>query len=385
MLKSIGLKNFKSYQDATFDLGLRNVLVGPNMSGKSNFVDVFKFLKRLSFPTGGMWGLLNAFPGGFTEFTWKGGDSNLISLSLKGREQDQDSDWCYQISIAGSERGHITVQEEIFTAPSANGVSSELIGTKDGLRFLKNKDGRLITAGLEATRAAVEFDLPDWDGSFLRKTISKWHFYKLVPSLMRQPNPASAPVALAETGENLSAWLLLLQTVHGDAFARIQAVCADLLQDIARVFTWPTQQSTVSIASNEKFLRRTIPIWQMSDGELALLALLSLIYCPTELSGSLYCIEEPENHLHPRLIESVVELLKQAQGEPGTLRSQVIATTHSPLLVDSVGVDELVVIQKREGASRVTYPRDKHHLKELLQNKELGLGELYYSGALQSG
>jgi predicted ATPase len=79
-------------------------------------------------------------------------------------------------------------------------------------------------------------------------------------------------------------------------------------------------------------------MWEMSDGELAFVALLSLIYGPAELGAGLYCIEEPENHLH-----------------------------------------------KRQGATIVTYPRDKAHLREPLQNEELGLGDLVYSGALQGG
>jgi len=47
----------------------------------------------------------------------------------------------------------------------------------------------------------------------------------------------------------------------------------------------------------------------MSDGELAFLAWTSLILAPKELGAELYLIEEPENHLHPRLIEVMFELL----------------------------------------------------------------------------
>jgi len=81
-----------------------------------------------------------------------------------------------------------------------------------------------------------------------------------------------------------------------------------------------------------------------------------------------------------------MELLRQVQGELGASNSaQVIATTHSPYLLDKVGLDEVIVVEKREGASVATYPRDKSHLRELLQSEELGLGDLYYSGSLQGG
>jgi len=175
-----------------------------------------------------------------------------------------------------------------------------------------------------------------------------------------------------------------LQTRYSDAFARIQQVCRDVLPGFVDLFTSPTQQATVLVGSREEHLKRPLSAWEMSDGELAFVALLSLIYGPAELGAGLYCIEEPENHLHPRLIETLIELLRQAQDEPGASGSaQVIATTHSPYLVDKLSLDELIVFEKRQGATVVTYPKDKAHLRELLQNEDLGLGDLFYSGALQ--
>ena len=57
-------------------------------------------------------------------------------------------------------------------------------------------------------------------------------------------------------------------------------------------------------------------------------------------------------------------------------------TTHSPHLVDQFNLDELIVLEKREGAATVTRPGDREHLRKLLQEEEIGLGSLYYSGAL---
>jgi predicted ATPase len=61
-----------------------------------------------------------------------------------------------------------------------------------------------------------------------------------------------------------------------------------------------------------------------------------------------------------------------------------MVTTHSPHLVDKLSLDELIVSEKREGTTRFTHPSDKHHLRELLMREEVGLGDLYYSGALSS-
>ncbi len=121
----------------------------------------------------------------------------------------------------------------------------------------------------------------------------------------------------------------------------------------------------------------------MSDGELAFLALLSLVLIPDELGGSLQCVEEPENHLHPKLLEILVEILRQEhEARPHGNRGQVIVTTHSPYLVDQFKLDELLIVEKREGATVCSRPENKGHLKKLLERREIGLGDLFYSGAL---
>jgi predicted ATPase len=91
MLKHVRLCNFKSFQDAHISLGPRNVLVGANMTGKSNLLEVFRFLRRVAYPERGTWGVANAFSGGFQEFTWKGGNSNLIEIALEGTTVDPGS------------------------------------------------------------------------------------------------------------------------------------------------------------------------------------------------------------------------------------------------------------------------------------------------------
>jgi predicted ATPase len=385
VIKSVRLKNLKSFRDVRVDLGLRNILVGPNMSGKSNFVEALRLLRRISYPSEpGTWGLANAFPGGFLESTWKGGESNLMLISLEGEGTgaagSQNSEWIYELVVVGDERGSIRVQEERLSLSS-----HDLIDNSGANRSLVNVDGRTIVKSIDPGRSSLELDSPDWDGSFLRASLAFWYFYRLIPLRMRQANPTTAPRFLTELGDNLSSWLMRLQTTYRDAFARIEQVCRDVLPGFAELFTRPTQFGTVLAGSRERHLQRPVPVWDMSDGELAFLALLSLIFSPRDLGANLYCIEEPENHLHPRLIETLMELLQQVQDELGPSGSaQVIATTHSPYLVDKADLDELIVFEKRDGATAVTYPKDKAHLRELLQNEELGLADLFYSGALQS-
>jgi predicted ATPase len=122
----------------------------------------------------------------------------------------------------------------------------------------------------------------------------------------------------------------------------------------------------------------------MSAGELAFIAFLSLIFSPPELTGTLYCVEDLENYLHPRLMETLLEVLRQSQVEWEHKReaSQIVMTTHSPFVVDKTKLDEIIFVENREGATGCSRPSDKPHLQKLLEDEEIGLGDLVYSGAL---
>jgi predicted ATPase len=108
MLTKIRVKNFKSLKDVTLELGQRNVLVGANMAGKSNVMDLFKFIYEMTFPRPGGMGLADAFfaRGGLGEVLWKGGDERVIALSLSGTtlEHDHEWPWDYEVLIQGDAR-----------------------------------------------------------------------------------------------------------------------------------------------------------------------------------------------------------------------------------------------------------------------------------------
>jgi predicted ATPase len=108
---------------------------------------------------------------------------------------------------------------------------------------------------------------------------------------------------------------------------------------------------------------------------------LSLIYVPPERSGTLYCVEEPENHLHPRLLETLITLLRQVHGSAGS-EKQFLFATQSPYFLDQFSLDEVYWVEKTKGETKAYRPSDKQHLRKLVEDRELGLGDLMYTGAL---
>jgi predicted ATPase len=388
MLTKIRVKNFKSLKDVSLSLGQRNVLVGPNMTGKSNLIDLFRFISHMTFAPSGSWALTNAVAirGGFGELLWKGGEEQAILIELTGEEFTGETErcWEYSVLIQGDIQGNFQVVTENLRVQDPRTMGAELIETKGFEKYFRNADGRQLSSMNTPRRSMLEFEIPDWEGNFMRSLIASWRFYDLVPPVMRNPNPAAAALFLSEHGENLSQWLLTLQTRHSKSFERVQSVLRDALPQVSDLFTSPTQQSTVVLGSREKYLRRPVTLAQMSAGELAFIAYLSLIFGPAELTGGLYCVEDLENHLHPALIETLLQVLRQAQEEweEKHQAAQIVMTTHSPLVVDKMKVDEVVFVEKREGATVCSRPGDKANLHKLLQDGEVGLGDIVYSGAL---
>jgi predicted ATPase len=358
------------------------------MSGKSNFLDFFKFIQDLVVPSqGSLSGVNNALNprNGFKNVAWRGEDNPMIQFTLEGDTvfDGRSLAWVYEISLLGNfQWGSAQVHQENLTFHDGR-EQYLLIKTENQQRNAYGWDGKVISQISDTNKLSLEYEYPNWPANFLKRSIMSWRFYSLLPPLMRTPNPTAATYSLEPHGENLSAWLMQLQTRYSEHFERLRSAAKDVFPSLDSVFTTPTHQTTVYLDSREKFLKRSVTVGEMSDGELAFLAFLSLLYAPEELGGETYFIEEPENHLHPKLMTTIVDLLRQIQLElPKERQRQFVITTHSPYLIDRFSIDELIVLNRREGATSFLRPGDQKQLRELLNNEEIGLGDLYYSGAL---
>lgn len=390
MIRRIKVRNFLSLKEVDLNLGLRSLLVGPNMSGKSNLFACLKFLSMaLGAPDpSGTSGFQRAIfsLGGFREVAWKGADDPTIriavTIEIPCGSSEPPKIYDYEVSLTGSfHNSKLLVESESLNV---------VIDSDRQLVFeVKAGRGRWTINGTTSElnvayndRSILEFiGLPDFEGTAFRNLVATWRFYKLVPALMRDENRPTPEKFLNELGANFSSWLMTLQTFP-KAFARLKQVACDTLPSLSDLLIQPTQLAAVTVGSLEKNLRRAISIQRMSDGELAFLGLLSLIFAPQELAAPLYCIEEPESHLHPQMLETLVEVQRQRQDELGPSAAQIIATTHSPQLVDKMQIEDLLVVEKVEGQTRFSRPSDDEELRSLVRRKDLGLGDLWYTGAL---
>jgi predicted ATPase len=190
---------------------------------------------------------------------------------------------------------------------------------------------------------------------------------------MKESLPIKKEFKLQTLGENLGIVLHTLQVENPNKFKEIEDILKSALPEFEELTTGLTshEPGKTYIRIKEKNLKISTPAWGMSDGTLRLLGHLVVLYLPTP--PPLVCIEEPENYVHPRLLELIVDLAKTASE-----KTQVLITTHSPYLVDFLEPEDLVIVEKKQGETEVRTLEDKEAIKEAL--KTLTLGEMWYSG-----
>jgi predicted ATPase len=111
----------------------------------------------------------------------------------------------------------------------------------------------------------------------------------------------------------------------------------------------------------------------MSDGTVRFLAHLGVVFGASP--PPLVCFEEPENFIHPHSLELLAHVLEKASA-----RSQILLTTHSPYLLNFLEPEDVIIVEKHEGATKASRPEHQGAIKEAL--KTLGLGEIWYAGSL---
>ena len=187
---------------------------------------------------------------------------------------------------------------------------------------------------------------------------------------LRQPcNAHARSDFLDEGGENLPLVLSQLHGAHKKSFLSALSKLFDGIVDIQ----CPVTGGTVALFLEESG-NRSIPATRLSDGTLRYLCLLAILLHPEP--PPLICIEDPELGLHPDLLPTLSDLMREASE-----RTQLIVTTHSDVLVDTLTdqPESVVVCEKHDGQTEMRR-LDKDDLAKWLNDYRLG--DLWTSGEL---
>jgi len=355
VLKRIKIKNFKSLAEVSLDLPPLAVIFGPNATGKSNFLDALQLLSRLatartvaealdesvirgypaeqfSLPSGGLSKLLKQDQASFS-----------LEADLQTRRQKQIHNLRYRIGI------------KIQPATGALGVSEEYLRrlTKD-FQEIKAWPPRIETEGREGViRRVGKASRPEKynthevnytvlserrltgtyyaDFDQARAELGSWQIYYLEPrQAMRGSAPPREVTDIGAQGHNLASFLYRLKHDE-DRKPAFNAVVRSLRTIIPSI-------EGIDVELNEKLGYLDVQLIEegtsfslrlVSEGTLRVLALCAIAFNPW--AGSLVAFEEPENGVHPKRLEHIVNLLIYM-----SQYRQVVVTTHSPPLVSAM-------------------------------------------------
>lgn len=187
-----------------------------------------------------------------------------------------------------------------------------------------------------------------------RNELRGWKLLQLEPAALRRPDSLRAPRWIAANGAHIPATLHHLArngSVSPDVCSAIANRVSELVEDITTV--WIDQDDKRELLTLYARTRdgTAHPARSLSDGTLRFLAL-AIIEQSTE-SGGLFCLEEPENGIHPARIPAMLRLLKDIAvdatlpvEQDNPLR-QMIINTHSPAVVGEINDSSLVVAESR--------------------------------------
>ncbi|MEM0171812.1 MAG: AAA family ATPase [Conexivisphaerales archaeon] len=363
MIKKIEIENYKSFGEKTeIKLGKFNVLVGPNNSGKSNFLDFLSFVREL------IEGSISS------ALTKRGGYKSVVFNS----EESKDIYFLIEAEIAGEKLTYSAQINKDNRAPleSLKLNGQDLIIGKNGEGRYWNEEkkmydnfssvGQLAISGIETHIHPLQLKLRD----FLRKI----DVYKFELPKLRQKGMVGKVDKLSVDGSNLIQAIHYLRNKDRELYEEFENKLRAAIPEIKYLETPPTEDGKVTIEIVEENLNKRIELSEVSDGILWLLAHLYVFSSPEP--PSMACFEEPSAFIHPRILELIVDLFKSVE-------QQVIVTTHNPIFVNCISSqpEDLIIFEKREGKTKIKRIEKPEEMKERAI-RDIPLGEIWYSGVI---
>lgn len=214
------------------------------------------------------------------------------------------------------------------------------------------------------------FPIATWVKRFLMEGLVR---IELDAEAMRRPSPPGLNVQFIPDGSNLPWVVENLRTTNPASFADWVDHVRTALPDLRNVRTVERPEDRHRYLMLEYVTGLSAPSWVVSDGTLRLLALTLLPYLPP--SPTVYLVEEPENGIHPRAVETVFQSLS------GVYAGQVLCASHSPVVLGLAEPAQLLCFAKdAEGATDIILGSEHPRLRDW--QGQLDLGAFFAAGVL---
>jgi predicted ATPase len=426
-IEGFRIKNFRALKDVTLGrlwnqqqavpLTPMTAVIGKNGVGKSTLFDAFGFLAD-ALKSGVEEACDSRGRGGFERIRAQG-QKGPIEFEVYYKEDGNARPITYEIAIDVDSTGRPYVLKERLRQRRKgqrhgwpfsflvlnNGKGVVWKGDQEG-RQIDEEQGEFDLLGLmesiksgEAREESKETDVVELDDlrklgiatlgslkqhpriSAFRKFIEGWYLSYFTPDAARSLPLAGPQKHLNIHGDNLGNVVQFMEREHPKRFQAILNRIAGKIPGINKIDTEKTNDGRLLLRFNDKGFQDPFYSQQMSDGTLKVFAYLLLLEDPTP--PPFLCIEEPENGLYHKLLESLAkEFREHATGRKGG--SQVFITTHQPYLVDALEPAEVWVLEKgSDGYSVIRRASDDPIVKNMVA-EGLPLGGLWYSDYLDA-
>ena len=346
-LESLTVRGFKSIRSLEdFKPGQLSVLIGANGAGKSNFIDLFHMLahmveKRLQVFVAEQGGQDALLFGGIKRTT---GIEAEFSFGSNG--------YCFSLVPIGD---HFIFGREETRFFGDWSTPTHFLGSGHDESKLKDVD---------ETRE-------DSFAPYIRTAITGWRVYHFhdtsTTAPVRQPQAVRDNLLLKPDAGNLGPFLRHLREQYPEHYQQI----IETVRLAAPFFGEMNYRRDKDERMDLEWFHTNDPVTvlgprQLSDGTLRFICLTTLLLQPVQLQPDLILIDEPELGLHPSALTLLAEMLQQASDS-----RQLIVSTQSADLVNQLEPEDIVVVDRKDGAS--CFERlDRDNLKNWLEDYALG-------------
>jgi predicted ATPase len=217
--------------------------------------------------------------------------------------------------------------------------------------------------------------------SAFRRFIEGWYLSYFNPDAARSLPLAGPQKHLNVHGDNLGNVVQFMEREYPKQFRAILERIAAKIPGITRIDTERTPDGRLLLRFNDRGFQDPFYAQQMSDGTLKIFAYLLLLEDPTP--PPFLCVEEPENGLYHKLLETLAkELREHATGRKSG--SQVFVTTHQPYFVDALSPEEVWILEKAADGFAVIRRASDDATVDNMVKEGLPLGGLWYSDYLDA-
>ena len=425
LIEHIHVRNFKSIKEATLNLEPLTVIVGANAAGKSNIINVFRFISNII--TVGIDNAI-ALQGGIPYLTnacLKKGTpieiSFTVNLSSEGWVRHSDIKHIgfeierihYHFIIQPNLRGngyHIyrdTLQFD-FKCMKVNASAKKedrYTDMSESLTFLfdrKTPESSIKVSFSFSDNSSFDNDTKekikqDTSAFFFcklanenKKELMLYRMALLLPPFFSEDSlirifdfdprvlkASSSMVSIRRLNEDGSNLALVLRGILNTKEKRkkLTTLLNEFLPFVESITVENNLDKSVSYKLQEKYSNKSFHANFLSDGTVSVLAIIIALYFEAE--SNVIILEEPERNIHPKLLPDFL-----ASAEDVSTEKQVIITTHNPELLKHSSISNVrLVTRDKTGFSIVSSPKDSETVQRFIKN-DLGLDDLFIQDLL---